>query len=104
MKGAGMSSSAETAPPIRLLLLDDHPIFRDGLRSLLESQPRFEVTGEAGTVAEAIQAVTKSAPDVAIVDLSLPDVSGVAAIAELRRIAKNLRVLVLSGHDREEYV
>jgi DNA-binding NarL/FixJ family response regulator len=98
------SEDAALRQPIRLLVLDDHVLFRDGLRSLLAQEPSLRVTAEAGTVAEAIQAVSQDPPDVALVDLSLPDVSGMAAIAELKRIAKNLRVLVLSAHDREEYI
>jgi DNA-binding NarL/FixJ family response regulator len=86
------------------MLLDDHVLFRDGLRSLLSQEPAVQVTAEAGTVAEALQVVAKDPPDVALVDISLPDVSGMVAISELKRIAKNLRVLVLSAHDREEYI
>jgi DNA-binding NarL/FixJ family response regulator len=87
-----------------VILLDDHVLFRDGLRSLLAREPAVKVTAEAGTVAEALQAVAQDAPDVAVVDISLPDASGMVAISELRRIAKNLRVLVLSAHDQEEYI
>ena len=92
------------AAPIRVVLADDHAILRSGLRLLLGSQPGIEVVGEAGTFAETRRVVEATAPDVVVLDLSMPDGSGLSAISELRACAPTTRILVLTMHDDEAYV
>lgn len=88
----------------RILIVDDHPIMRMGLRQLLESSPRFEVCGEAGSVDEAVTVITAVRPvDLVVVDISLPDRSGLELIRELRSLDPRARALVVSSHDEKVY-
>jgi DNA-binding NarL/FixJ family response regulator len=84
---------------IRIILVDDHAIVRSGYRRLLSAEPDFEVAGEAATAQEANALVQRARPDVAVVDLSLKDSSGLEAIAGMLARLPSLRVLVLSMHD-----
>jgi DNA-binding NarL/FixJ family response regulator len=95
--------SAERAP-IRLLIVDDHPVVRDGLGGMFESDPEFEVVGEAADGAEAVRAAEVLAPDVILMDLRMPRMDGVAAITELARRGSTARVLVLTTYDTDSYV
>ncbi|MBI2874111.1 MAG: response regulator transcription factor, partial [Firmicutes bacterium] len=70
--------------PLKVLVVDDHEVVRIGLRQLLERHPDLEVVGEAGTAAEAIAAARASLPDVVIMDVRLPDRSGIEACREIR--------------------
>jgi DNA-binding NarL/FixJ family response regulator len=89
---------------LRLVLVDDHIILRQGLRALLEMEPDLEVIGEAGDTASAIELVQRVRPDLVISDIALPGRSGIEVIGELRASCPNLRVLVLSAHGSEEYI
>jgi len=90
--------------PIRVVLVEDHLIVRQGLRALLETQAGIEVAGEAGNGEEALALCRDLRPDVAILDLGLPGMDGVRLTEELRRALPRCRVLVLSMHAGEEYV
>jgi DNA-binding NarL/FixJ family response regulator len=92
------------ATPIRVLVADDHAIVRTGIRHVLEGEPGFEVVGEASNGAEAIELALALKPDVAVLDISMPGISGLQAAAELRRGSPETRVLILSMHDNAEYV
>ncbi len=93
-----------TAAPIRVLVADDHAIVRTGIRHVLEGEPGFTVVAEAATGAEALALAGELRPDVAVLDISMPGVSGLQVAAELRRCAPETRVLILSMHDNTEYV
>jgi DNA-binding NarL/FixJ family response regulator len=82
--------------PIRLLIADDHPVVRDGLRAMLATQPDMELVGEAATGTEAVAHAQALRPDVVLMDLQMPDLDGPAAIATLREQAPEVRVLVLT--------
>jgi DNA-binding NarL/FixJ family response regulator len=82
--------------PIRLLIADDHPVVRDGLRAMLATQPDMELVGEAATGTEAVAHARALRPDVVLMDLQMPDLDGPAAIATLREQAPEVRVLVLT--------
>lgn len=90
--------------PIRVLVADDHAIVRTGIRHVLESEPGFTVVGEAATGAEAIELAESLHPDVAVLDISMPGATGLQVTGELRRLAPDTRVLILSMHDNTEYV
>jgi DNA-binding NarL/FixJ family response regulator len=92
------------AQPIRVLVADDHAIVRTGIRHVLESEPGFEVVGEASTGAEALALAASHHPDVAVLDISMPGQSGLQVAAELRTRSPETRVLILSMHDNTEYV
>jgi DNA-binding NarL/FixJ family response regulator len=93
-----------SAAPIRVLVADDHTIVRTGIRHVLESEPGFIVVGEASTGTEALELVASLRPDVAVLDISMPGLSGLRVAAELRERAPETQVLVLSMHDNTEYV
>jgi DNA-binding NarL/FixJ family response regulator len=83
--------------PIRVFLLDDHQIVRQGLRTLLESDATMEVVGEAGTVSEALQYLPQIQPDVAVLDVRLPDGSGVEVCREVRSRYPKVACLMLTS-------
>jgi DNA-binding NarL/FixJ family response regulator len=89
---------------IRLLIADDHPVVRDGLRGMVAGQPDLEVVGEAATGTEALALVPRVRPDVALVDLRMPGLDGVATIRALRERHPEVRVLVLTTFDTESDV
>jgi DNA-binding NarL/FixJ family response regulator len=91
-------------PPIRVLVADDHAIVRTGIRHVLEGEPGFEVVAEASTGTEAVALALALRPDVAVLDISMPGLTGIQAAAELRRASPETRVLILSMHDNTEYV
>jgi two-component system response regulator NreC len=90
-------------PPIRLLLVDDHPILRAGLRMLLESAQDMTIVGEAGSGSEAIQAVRDVHPDVVIMDVAMPGVSGIEATRRIKQSHPEVAVLALTMHEDEQY-
>jgi DNA-binding NarL/FixJ family response regulator len=89
---------------ISLLIVDDHPVVRDGLRGMFTADPRFEVLAEAGDGAEAIAAAEKLRPDVILMDLRMPRTDGVTAIKELSKRGVPSRVLVLTTYDTDSDV
>ena len=93
-----------SGPVIRVLVADDHAIVRTGIRHVREGEPGFEVVGEAATGAEALALAERLRPDVAVLDLSMPGGSGLRVAAELRRLAPETHILILSMHDNTEYV
>ncbi|MRG60308.1 response regulator [Agromyces sp. CFH 90414] len=91
-------------PVIRLLIADDHPIVRDGLRGMFTGDDRFEVVGEAGDGEEALALARTLAPDVILMDLRMPRMDGVTAIRRLTEQGAAVRVLVLTTFDTESEV
>lgn len=89
---------------IRLLIVDDHPIVRDGLRGVFDGEPDFEVVGEAADGEQALARAAESDPDVVLMDLRMPAMGGVEAIRRLRSARPAVRVLVLTTYDTESDV
>lgn len=89
---------------IRVLVVDDHTVVREGIRSVLENAAGFEVVGEAGDGAEAIVLAEQHEPDVVLLDITMPGQSGLQVAVRLRQRLPSVRVLILSMHDRTEYV
>jgi len=87
----------------RVLLADDHPVVRRGLRDLLDAEPDFEVVAEAEDGAEAVTRALEADVELAVLDVTMPRLTGLQAAAELARRRPELRVLMLSMHDNEEY-
>lgn len=90
--------------PIRLLIVDDHPVVRDGLRGMFSGDANYAVIGEAANGAEAVALAERLRPDVILMDLHMPDMDGVSAIRELAKLASPPRVLVLTTYDQDGYV
>ncbi len=88
---------------LRVFLADDHPVFRGGLRVLIDGQPDMEVIGEAADGESASRRVVELAPDVAVLDVSMPKVGGVEAAARIRRGAPSVRVVALTAHQDASY-
>jgi two-component system response regulator NreC len=87
----------------RLLLVDDHAVVRSGLRMLLEPEADFEIVGEAGSGREALKAVAEMRPDIVLMDIGLPDISGIEAAAEIKRLRPETAIVALTIHEDEEY-
>ncbi len=86
---------------INILIADDHAIVRTGLRALLRSEPGLQLVGEATGGYEAIELVGKTRPDILILDLSMPDLDGIAVTRQLKPQYPNLRILILTVHEDE---
>ena len=93
------TARVEAGTATRILIVDDHPLVREGLIGLISAQSDFVVCGEASGLAEARQLVAAERPDVAIIDLTLSDGSGIELIKELKARHRDLKLLVLSMHD-----
>jgi two-component system response regulator DevR len=92
----------ETAPPIRVYLLDDHEVVRQGLRALLESAGDIEVVGESGSAVDATHRIPALRPDVAVLDARLPDGSGIEVCRSVRAVDPTIRALILTSYDDDE--
>ena len=93
------AGSALKSPTVRIVIADDHEIFRRGLRSLLESHSDWQVCGEAVNGREAIEKVRELKPDVVVLDVTMPQVNGLEAAREIRRIVPESKVVILSQHE-----
>ena len=86
---------------IRLVIVDDHPVVRDGLRGMLESQPDFEVVGEASDGEAAVRITNKVKPEIVLMDLRMPEMDGVTALREIKASNPQIQVLVLTTYDSD---
>jgi DNA-binding NarL/FixJ family response regulator len=89
---------------LRILIADDHEVVRAGVRSLLESQPDCEICGEAVTGRQVVTLAQELKPDVAILDITMPELNGLEATRQIRKLAPTVQVLILSVHESEELV
>jgi DNA-binding NarL/FixJ family response regulator len=89
---------------IKILLVDDHPLVRDGLRARLEAMPQFEVVAEAGGAAEALEQAGRHSIDLVLMDINMRGANGIEATAQFKAAFPHIAVLILSMHDKLEYV
>jgi two-component system, NarL family, response regulator NreC len=87
----------------RLLLVDDHAVVRSGLRMLLENERDVEIIGEAGTASQALEAAIELKPNVILMDIGLPDMSGIDATREIKKHCPDVSIVALTIHEDEEY-
>ncbi len=104
--GAAAAGPPEVAgpPPIRLLLCEDQTLMRQGLRTILTLEPGFEVVAEAADGREAVLQAQRHRPDVVLMDVQMPELSGIEATAEIRRLAPASRIVILTTFDVDQYV
>ncbi len=87
-----------------LIIVDDHTVFREGVRAIIEKRPEFEVVGEAGNVRDGLKMAEKYKPDIFLVDISLPDKSGFQFVREICRLLPGSIVMMLSMHSKIDYI
>lgn len=88
--------------PIRLVVVDDHALFRRGLVGLLTDQPDFSIVGEAGNGREAVRVIQTQCPDVVLLDVNMPEMDGIQTVEEVRRMNLTVRILMLTISEHEE--
>ena len=96
--------SAIALEQINIMIVDDHPVVRQGLRAMLSSEPDIRVQGMAASAREAISLIERERPDVVLMDLRMPEMEGIEAIKRLRRISPNIKILVLTNYGSDEYI
>ena len=87
-----------------ILIVDDHTLFREGLRSIIERGPGYEVIGEAGNSREGLQMVEKYKPDLVLLDISLPDRSGFELTRDIVKLSTKTRIMIVSMHSKTDYI
>jgi len=97
-------SPPETAEPIKILLADDHEIVRHGVRNLIESVEGYACCGEATTGRDAVRLAEKFLPEVAVLDISMPELNGIEAARQIRKISPRTKILIFTVHDAERLV
>lgn len=90
--------------PIRIVVADDHPLFRKGMVTILSTEPGFVIVGEAATGSDAVDIVSATMPDVVLMDLQMPEMGGIAAIQQLRESAPLVRILVVTLFEDDDSV
>ena len=91
-------------PQIRIVLVEDHAILREGLKALIEIEPDFDIVGEFGSIEDSLEGISRLQPDLVLTDLALPGRSGIELLSEIQRLSPLTRKLVLTAHDNEEYI
>lgn len=102
--GRGLSSNGGNGRQIRVLLVDDHAVIRQGLKMLLESRPEIEVVADCENGREALLVVERLKPDVVLMDVVMPGLNGIEATRQIRKASNNTRVVILSGFVDEEQI
>jgi two-component system, NarL family, response regulator LiaR len=97
-------TSVDRSTVIHLLIADDHPVVRDGLRAMLSTQPDFQVVGEAVNGAEAVRLAAQLKPDVILLDLEMPELDGVAVLTKIRATDPQARVIIVTAYDADERI
>lgn len=99
-----MRSKKTKKKKIRLLLVDDHPVVRDGIKFSLSAKPHIQIVGEASDGEEAVRKTIQLKPDVVLMDINMPSMSGLEAAKQLRTLAPDAKILALTMHDNKEYI
>ncbi|MFM8468396.1 MAG: response regulator [Limisphaerales bacterium] len=88
--------------PLKILIADDHDIVRTGMKSLMEDQPGWQVVAEAGTGRQAVDKAKATAPDVCVLDVTMPELNGLEAARQIKKLLPNVEILILTVHESEQ--
>ena len=91
-------------PKKTVVIVDDHPLFREGLKSIIRRDTRYEIVGEAGNGHDAMQVIGEQRPDLVLLDVALPDKAGLELISEIKKVSSKTIIMIISMHSKVDYI